>query len=73
MASPPKFTENADAPLSADELADDSAGAARTSAPIDAADGDDERRTSDDVDGTADLEEREETVVAEALTRLPPG
>ncbi|TRW17420.1 hypothetical protein [Glacieibacterium frigidum] len=73
MASPPKFTENADAPLSVEELAGDRAASGQTTDPLDAPLGDDEERTHDDPDGTADLEEREDTVVQNSLTMLPPG
>lgn len=73
MASPPKFTENADAPLSAEELAGDRAASAQTTDPLDAPLGDTEERTHDEADGTAELEEHEDSVVQKSLTMLPPG
>ena len=74
MASPPKFTENTAAPLSAEELANDRAASAQTTDPLDKPDT--ERSASDDRgvgDGSADVEAREEQVVAKSLTMLPPG
>jgi len=76
MASPPKFTENTDAPLSAEELAVDRATAGQTTDPLDAPEGDTSRPASEDDeigDGSADLEEREDAVVENSLTMLPPG
>jgi len=76
MASPPKFTENADTPLSAEELASDRATSGQTTDPLDKPDGvDTGRPASEDAgeDGSADIERREAQVVGKAITMLPPG
>jgi hypothetical protein len=76
MASPPKFTENAAAPLTAEELAGDRATSGQTTDPLDKPHDADTGRLASEAtgeDGSADVEEREAQVLAKAITMLPPG
>ena len=77
MASRPDFTENADRPLSSDELAADRAASPQGTDPVDSPDNlADESESGDDFEDNGsieDLADDEQDVVDTALTRLPPG
>ena len=74
MASRPDFTENADQPLSSDELAADRAASPQGTDPVDSLA--DESEGGDDFEDNGsieDLADDEQDVVDTALTRMPPG
>ena len=71
MASPPKFTDNSDAPLSAEELAGDRAASSQTTDPLDAPDFPDDGPASES--GMAgDHGDTAHDIEAD-ITLLPPG
>ena len=72
MASP-KFTENSDVPLSADELAGDRAASAQTSDSLDKPDIADTSLPASEGHMADDPDDRGSGFSEEIVTRLPPG
>ena len=73
MASPPKFTANAAAPLSAEELEGDRAASPQTTDPMDKPDTADTSRPASEGHLADDPDDKPAGGGEEMLTRLPPG